>query len=130
MSAEEYQRRFGSLARGPLARAEHKRSSPAPAATSKFGARSTVIDGIRFPSQREARRYTALQLLRASGEVLWFVRQPSFDLPGGTRYRADFLVVWRDGRVTVEDVKGFRTPAYVRSRKQVEALYPITIEEV
>lgn len=37
---------------------------------------------------------------------------------------------WKDGRVTVEDVKGVRTAAYRRSKKQVEALYPVRIEEL
>lgn len=87
-----------------------------------------TVDGITFDSKKEARRYGELKLLRAAGEC-WFLRQPRFDLPGGTKYTADFQVFWKDGRMSVEDVKGYRTAAYIRAKKQVEALYPVTIEE-
>lgn len=130
VDADAFQARFGARAGPQQAHDRGLGQEPSAPRPSKFGAKATTIDGIRFPSKREARRYTVLQLLRSSGEVAWFVRQPSFDTGGGTRYRADFLVVWGDGHVTVEDVKGYRTAAYVRARKQVEALYPITIEEV
>jgi len=75
----------------------------------KVVAKPTSVNGILFPSKAEARRFHDLCILLHAKEVRWFVRQPSFDLPGGIKYRADFLVVWDDGRVEVEDVKGFRT---------------------
>ncbi len=103
----------------------------------KFRAVRTERDGIKFDSKAEARRYDELVLARKNGTVVQFlVHAPRFLLPGGTSYTADFLVFWADtdgtgGSVTVEDVKGMRTPAYKRSKKQVEALYaPITITEV
>jgi hypothetical protein len=99
------------------------------ATPNKYRAKKTRIDGITFDSQKEARRYSELRLLQKAGEVLFFHRQPIFDLPGGTTYRADFLVFWADGHVTWEDVKGVRTPAYKRAKKQVEAVYPVEILE-
>lgn len=103
---------------------------PKPAgAISKYRAKKTKVDGITFDSRKEARRYSELKLLQKAGEVLFFHRQPIFDLPGGTTYRADFLVFWADGHVTWEDVKGVKTPAYKKAKKQVEAVYPVEILE-
>lgn len=87
-------------------------------------------DGILFDSQLEAKRYDDLRLMRNAGEVVMFLRQPKFDLPGGTKYTADFLVFWANNSVTVEDVKGQRTEVYKKAKRQVEALYPITITEI
>ncbi|NCB05918.1 MAG: DUF1064 domain-containing protein, partial [Clostridia bacterium] len=38
-------------------------------ARSKFNAKATVVDGIRFDSQAEARRYGQLQALQAAGAI-------------------------------------------------------------
>jgi len=89
-----------------------------------------TADGILFASKREMDRYLVLKDLREAGAVRWFIRQPSFDLPGGVRYRADFLVVWSSGDVTVEDAKGMRTEIYKLKKRQVEALYGIEIREL
>jgi hypothetical protein len=62
--------------------------------------------------------------------VLWFATQPQFVLEGGVVYRADFVVAWKDGRVSVEDVKGHRTREYINKRKQVLARYGLQIEEL
>lgn len=98
--------------------------------THKYNAKRTVVDGISFPSKAEAARYIELKQLRDAGEIAWFVRQPMFDLPGGVKYYADFLIVWADKTVTVEDVKGFKTAVYKIKKKQVEALYGVAIREV
>jgi hypothetical protein len=95
----------------------------------KFHAKPTELDGIKFPSKLEARRYAELQVLRAAGEVLFFLRQVPFHLPGGVTYRVDFQIFWTDGRVSFEDAKGVATEVYRIKRRQVEALYPVTIEE-
>lgn len=93
-------------------------------------------DGITFDSVAEAKRYDELRLAQLAGQVVMFLRQPKFDLGGGTTYSADFLVFWHNDTVTVEDVKPANgghpktIAAFNRSRKQVESLYPITITEV
>ena len=96
----------------------------------KFHASPTMVDGIKFPSKREARRYQELVLAQRAGEVVFFLRQPRFDLPGSTKYYADFLVFWKDGSVTVEDTKGHKTSEYKLKKRQVEELYPIEITEL
>lgn len=51
-----------------------------PAKRHKYGAKPTVVDGIRFHSQAEARRYSELKLLEKAGEVKRVEVQPRFDL--------------------------------------------------
>jgi dsDNA-binding SOS-regulon protein len=94
----------------------------------KFNAKPTEIDGIRFDSKKEAARYSQLKMLRSAGEVVMFLLQVPFILPGNTRYRVDFAVFWADGRVTFEDTKGRETETFKLKKRQVEALYPVTIE--
>lgn len=99
----------------------------------KYGNSPTTVDGIRFDSKREARRYEELQRMRAAGEIAWFILQPTFILPGGIRYRADFLVVLPEGGVRVEDVKSRATKqdrVYINKRRQVKALYGVEVVEI
>ena len=88
----------------------------------------TECDGFRFDSKLEARLYANLKLLRTAGEVTMFLRQVPFHLPGGTIYRVDFQVFYRDGSVRHLDAKGRETEAFKIKRREVEASYPVTIE--
>lgn len=112
-----------------LADFKKQRTSVAPPVR-KYRNTPTETDGKRFDSKLEARRYDALMLLWKAGQVSFFVRQVPFELPGRRRYRADFLIVWTDSRVTVEDCKGVDTEMSKLKRAQVEAIYGITIELV
>ncbi len=94
----------------------------------KFGAIRTERDGQKFDSKLEARYYDALKIMQKSGHVLFFLRQVPFHLPGNTKYIADFQVFLEDGTVHFIDVKGKDTPMSILKRKQVESLYPVTIE--
>jgi len=94
----------------------------------KFHAKPTSRYGIHFDSQKEARYYDTLILRQKAGEVLFFLRQIPFDLPGGVKHRIDFMEFWSDGTVHVVEIKGYDTPAGKMKRKMVESLYPITIE--
>jgi len=96
----------------------------------KFRAKPQEYDGIKFPSKKEALRYMHLQALKKRGEVLFFLRQVPFYLPGGVKYVLDFMVFWADGIVTMEDSKGLKTPMYIAKKKMVESIYPIEITEV
>jgi hypothetical protein len=105
----------------------------------KYGAKPTVVDGIRFASMKEAKRYAELKLLEKAGEIHGLQLQPVFVLraedaekPIG-RYVADFQYNQRchgGSRRVVEDVKGFKTPLYRWKKKHVELQYGITIREV
>ena len=94
----------------------------------KFGAVQCEREGIKFPSRLERRFYDKLKMLQQKGEVLFFLRQPAFDLPGKIRYFADFLVFWSDGTVDFIDTKGRDTTISAAKRKMVEDLYPVEIK--
>lgn len=121
---------------------------------SKYNARKTVIDGIRFDSAKEAQRYAELALLEKCGKITALRRQVKFVLipaqyeeyerysKAGKRlkngrkclekecaYIADF-VYDEDGRTVVEDVKGVRTDAYVIKRKLMLHALGIRVKEV
>ena len=96
----------------------------------KFNAKRCEYSGIKFASKKELKRYQELELLQKHGEVIFFLRQVPFHLSGGVKYVCDYLVFWASGDVTIEDVKGMRTPMYKLKKKQVQALYPITITEI
>lgn len=96
----------------------------------KFHAKRTEVDNIKFSSKKEANRYNILKSLQNVGEVLFFLRQVPFHLPGGIKYICDFLIFWANGEVTIEDVKGFKTESYKAKKRMVEAIYPVEILEV
>lgn len=118
---------------------------------SKYGAKATVVDGIRFSSMKEAHRYGELKLLEKAGEIWDLELQPRFPLhvPSTSgylaraalslkhlgmfkvgEYRADFKYHDRTAEpYVVEDVKGFKTPLYRWKKKHVEAQYGIRILE-
>lgn len=96
----------------------------------KFSAKPSTSDGIRFASKKEQKRYQELKVLQQHGELLFFLRQVPFHLPGGVKYLCDFMNFWHDGSVTIEDVKGFKTDMYTAKKKIVESVYPIEIQEV
>lgn len=98
---------------------------------SKFNAKKTEVDRILFDSKKEAKRYVELKSLKKAGEVIVFFRQLPLRLPEGTSYKLDFLVFWRDGNVTFEDVKGMKTDVYKLKKKRVEHyFYPVEITEL
>lgn len=98
------------------------------ASQSKHRAVICEADGIKFRSKKERMRYIELCALRDAGEC-WFLRQVPFHLPGNTKYVIDFIIFWKDGKTTFEDVKGHRTPMFIMKKKQVQSLYPIVITE-
>ena len=99
----------------------------------KYRAIPTVVDGIRFASKAEARRYGELKLLVFAKEIYNLSLQPTFPIiVNGSKictYVADFRYE-KDDQLVIEDVKGMRTPVYKLKKKLVEALYGITITEV
>lgn len=94
---------------------------------SKYGSTRVEIDGIKFASKREAKRYQELKLLSKAGKIFdlqlqkKFVLCPKFQYGGrGEReisYVADFVYLDGNANKIVEDVKGFRTEVYKIKRK-------------
>lgn len=96
----------------------------------KFKAVSTKRDCIRFSSKLEAAYYVRLKLRQQAGEILFFLRQVGFDLPGGVRHFLDYVLFYVDGSVEFVEVKGRDLPVGKMKRKQVEDIYPIEIKVV
>ena len=96
----------------------------------KFGAIRCESDGKKFPSQLEMKYYHQLKRRQLAGEVIFFLRQVPFDLPGGVRYVTDFQVFLADGNIEFVDTKGRDTPLSIAKRKMVEEIYPINIKIV
>ena len=95
----------------------------------KFHAKPTEIDCIKFASKKEANYYKELCLRQQKGgDVLFFLRQVPFHLPGGIIYFCDFEVFFTDGSVKFIDVKGMKLAMWVTKKKLVEAVYPVEIE--
>ena len=97
----------------------------------------TQIDGIKFASPGEAERYLELSIRILKGENIKFFLQPKFELQPKFRkegllyreiaYIADFKIVHGDGRIEIEDVKGwggYTTPEFKLKRKLFEFKYP------
>ena len=96
-----------------------------------------MVDGIRFASKAEARRYGELKLLLKAGEVRRLELQPTLTLLAGGmcgavgEYRADFKYLpVSENRWIYEDVKGVDTPLSRWKRKHVKAQYGIDVEIV
>lgn len=96
----------------------------------KFGAQPTTVDGIRFDSLREARRWGELRLMEKAGEIRNLRRQVRIPLqgrdgpvtfqPSGREafYVADFAyedrgLGWAE---VIEDSKGHETPEFKLKR--------------
>lgn len=95
----------------------------------KYRAVKTEIDGIRFDSKKEAAYYVQLKKRVLAGEVITFLRQTPFHLPGGVRYVVDFQEFHSDGTVHFVDVKGMQTESFKAKKRMVEELFkPIQIE--
>jgi hypothetical protein len=108
----------------------------------KYGAKRVVLDGYRFDSQRECRRYAELKIQAARGEIRELRVHPEFPLRVLDtemkrsivigKYEADFMYLDHHGFVVVEDVKvkATRTPIYRWKAKHMFAQYGIRIVEV
>lgn len=99
----------------------------------KYKAMPTIVDGIRFDSKLEAKRYGELKLLQRAGAIKGLRVHVPFLLAVNhveiTTYQADF-VYEQNGQVIVEDTKGFATPEYKIKRALMLALHGVQIKEV
>lgn len=111
----------------------------------KYNNRKTVVNGIKFDSQKESIRYLGLLNLQRSGIISKLQLQPKFyftingenvrypNTKSGAKgreitYSADFEYI-EDGKRVIEDCKGFRTDIYKLKKALIEAIHGITILE-
>lgn len=95
---------------------------------SKYKAKKTEVDGIKFMSEAEANRYVDLKRLQRAGHIKHLSLQPRFMLQEGfvnvhtgkkermIEYVADFMYL-ENNVIIVEDCKGFKTSDYKIKRK-------------
>lgn len=118
-------------------RAQLAAGSEAPAqpqARSKYGAKATTVDGIRFASKLESQVYERLKLAQAARTITYFLRQVPLHLPGNVRYVVDFVAFRVYGgnvaQVRYFDAKGVDTPTGKAKRRITEGIYPFHVELV
>jgi hypothetical protein len=98
----------------------------------KYGAKKTIVDGIKFDSKFESTRYQELKLLERSKAITGLQRQIKFELIPKQKgeqacvYIADF-VYFENGKPVVEDTKSpvtVKEHAYIIKRKLMKQIYP------
>jgi hypothetical protein len=103
---------------------------------SKFHAKITEAEGIRFGSKKEAAQFRELQARQHAGEIKFFLLQVPFLLPGvadngkRTRHYLDFMAIRTDGQIEYIEVKGRDLAMGKLKRRQVEEIYGIKIQVV
>lgn len=107
----------------------------------KYHNRKIVREGETYDSVKEYRRAKELELLEKSGAIKDLKRQVRFEIIPSQRgedgkvveravtYVADF-VYFEDGKLVVEDTKGFRTKDYIIKRKLMLYMHGVQIKEV
>lgn len=122
----------------------------------KYNNKKVMVDGIKFDSKKEAKRYKELKMLEKAGVISNLQRQVKYVLipaqyeltdeaytkgkdkgrPKKGRlierecaYYADFVYI-RNGDTIVEDTKGVKTPEYIIKRKLMLYVHNIKIKEM
>ena len=97
----------------------------------KYRNKPCVVDGVRFDSRAEAKRWRELKLLEGAGLITQLQRQVPFRLMVEgvqiCKYIADFCYLERFDQAVSEDVKQpatARNAAYRIKLKLARALYP------
>lgn len=108
---------------------------------SKYGSQKVTVGGVTFDSQREYRRFCELSLLERAGKITNLQRQVKYVLIPSQKdekgkvierecsYIADFVYV-ENGKLVVEDAKGYKTPEYRIKKKMALYFHGIRIKEV
>lgn len=97
-----------------------------PSRARKYRNAPVVVDGVRFASKLEARRWQELLLLQRAGQIHDLRRQVRHKLTVGGHevcvYVADFDYLDATGSPVTEDAKGFPTPEFRLKARLFRAL--------
>jgi len=105
---------------------------------SKYRNVPTVVDGVRFDSKREAKRWGDLRRLERGGQISKLERQvpyqlaPSVKIAGekrarpALRFKADFRYVEK-GQTVVEDSKGHSDTAFRIRQHLMKAIHGVDV---
>lgn len=102
---------------------------------SKYRAIPTVVEGIRFASKLEAKRWCELKLLLKAGKISHLDRQVRYPLYVNEtvigHYVADFEYACKERNcIVTEDCKGQRLPLYIWKAKHFKAQIGREIVEI
>lgn len=93
----------------------------------KFKAKAVFVNEIRFPSFKEATRYSKLSFLEKENIISDLELQPVYPIIINEikigKWIGDFKFTY-NGTKIVEDVKGKETDVFKLKKKIIEALYP------
>lgn len=107
----------------------------------KYGNKKVNFGGEKFDSKAEWLRWNELQMLQYSGKIRDLRRQVKYHLipeimddegrviETAKNYYADFVYT-ENGKMVVEDVKGFATPEYKLKRHLMLWIHGIRIREI
>lgn len=117
----------------------------------KYHSKKVIVGGEAFDSRKEYRRFCELSLLQKAGAITELKKQVTFELipaqrgpdtvgvRGGVKkgrvieqavkYVADFTYK-ENGKLVVEDTKGFKTKDYIIKRKLMLWVHGIQIKEI
>ncbi len=99
----------------------------------KFNAKRVVIDGRNYGSKAEAQYAEYLKIKQQTGDLVFFLWQVPFYVPGdprAIRLVLDFVEFWADGAIFFTDCKGMILDSFKIKRRAVQAIYPIKIRTV
>ena len=108
----------------------------------KYYSKKITVDGVKFDSKREYKRWCELLLLQQEGKIANLDRQVKFELIPSQRidgkvverpvnYVADFVYVdTASSKMLVEDSKGFKKKDYIIKRKLMLWVHGLRVREV
>lgn len=105
----------------------------------KYKAKLTEIDGIKFGSQKEAKRYLYLKQLEKNGEIKQLNCKTRYKIiDKNDKFRAayyeDDFSYFKDGKFIIEDVKGYKGgksyTVFMLKKKIMYDKYGIEVQEV
>ena len=101
----------------------------------KYRNEPVEMDGVRFDSKKEARRWAELVLMERAGRITQLRRQVAVPVVAGGEVVCEYVadaVYFEDGTKVIEDTKSpatRRNPVYRLKRKLLKALYGIDVRE-
>ena len=125
---KDYEARTGIKVKDPGAP-----SPPGKPKRTKYGNRRTEYGGRMYDSAHEADVARQMDFRLRAGDIRGWIPQVEFALPGGVKYRADFVVLRNDGRYDVVDAKSDATrkdKVYRLKKRQMKEVLGIEIVEV
>jgi len=103
----------------------------------KYNAKAAELDGYKFSSKKEARRFAELQLLQRANKITDLELQPRFMLHVNGQLVCDYVADFQyleQGKTIIEDVKGYKGGSAWRifriKQKLMKAVHGIDVQVI